>query len=79
MTKNRYNVFLQSPCGYACGDYDTSAFGPEVDVVLRGSSCSAQDFDVSSYECSELMRLARCREQQGDSKAAMPKREPVAP
>jgi hypothetical protein len=22
-----YTMFLQSPCGYACGDHDTSTFG----------------------------------------------------
>jgi hypothetical protein len=34
MTKNRYTLFLQSPCGYACGDHDTSAFGP---ILLKNS------------------------------------------
>ena len=25
--RGRYTLFLQSPCGYACGDHETSAFG----------------------------------------------------
>jgi hypothetical protein len=25
--KKRYTLFLRSPCGYACGDYEASALG----------------------------------------------------
>jgi hypothetical protein len=37
----RYTLFLRFPCGYACGDLETSAFGPRADVVGSGNTlCS---------------------------------------
>lgn len=53
-----YTLFLQSPCGYACGDHETSSFGQLLPVIASNPSAKAPRTMITRYNAPPIRAYA---------------------